>query len=165
MKQQHSYSSVAKNIQDSCITLSAGQQVTAQCVMTYYRICSFGSGVGVSTEDDVECRRWLYAIARNACIDYFRSSARFSNFSEKYTKECSTSNGIDEPGDDKEEVWKELSKLSDTDRSILYLHVKEGYAYREIAGMLDLNENQVRVKAFRALKKLRDELVGMKYER
>jgi RNA polymerase sigma-70 factor, ECF subfamily len=110
-------------------------------------------------EDDIECRRWLYAIARNACIDYFRSSARFSNFSEKYTRECSNSNLNDEQENDNSEIWKELSKLSDTDRSILYLHVKEGYAYREIAGVLDLNENQVRVKAFRALKKLREELV------
>ena len=108
-------------------------------------------------QDAVECRRWLYAIARNACIDYFRSSARFSNFSKKFTMECSNSNVNDEPDDG--EIWKKLSKLSDTDRSILYLHIREGYAYREVAGMLDLNENQVRVKAFRALKKMREELV------
>jgi RNA polymerase sigma-70 factor (ECF subfamily) len=110
-------------------------------------------------ENDVECRRWLYAIARNACIDYFRSSARFSNFSEKYNKEYSNSNALEEQECDNSEIWKELAKLSDIDRSILYLHIKEGYAYGEIAGMLDLNENQVRVKAFRALKKLREELV------
>lgn len=108
-------------------------------------------------EDVVECRRWLYAIARNACIDYFRSSARFSNFSKKYVLECSKSDNFEQS--DSDEIWKKLSMVSDTDRSILYLHLKEGYAYREIAGMLDLNENQIRVKAFRALKKLREELV------
>ena len=102
-------------------------------------------------EDPIECKRWLYAIARNACIDYFRSSARLNNFKNKYAFE--ENNSIDES--DNTEIWKELSKLSDIDRSILYLHLKEGYAYREIAETLNLNENQVRVKAFRALKKLR----------
>jgi RNA polymerase sigma-70 factor, ECF subfamily len=107
-------------------------------------------------ENEIECKRWLYAIARNACIDYFRSSARLSNFRKNYTFENETV--IEEPETDGE-IWKELAKLSEIDRSILYLHLKEGYAYREIATMLELNENQVRVKAFRALKKLRDELV------
>jgi RNA polymerase sigma-70 factor (ECF subfamily) len=96
----------------------------------------------------------MFAIARNACIDYFRSSARFTNMQKNYQFELE--NTEEEP--DNSEIWKELSKLSEIDRQILYLHIKEGYGYKEIGTMLDMNENQIRVKAFRALKKLRDEI-------
>lgn len=104
--------------------------------------------------DPVECKRLMYTIARNACIDFFRSSARFSTMQKNYKFELE--NSVDEPIDSG--IWKELSKLPETDRSILYLHVKEGYAYKEIGVLLDMNENQIRVKAFRALKKLRNEI-------
>jgi len=109
--------------------------------------------------DTDECRRWLYAIARNACIDYFRSNARLTNFKSTYATECAVNGSCETEGSDTAEIWKELGNLPDIDRSILYLHLKEGYAYKEIAVMLELNENQVRVKAFRALKKLRDQIV------
>jgi len=110
-------------------------------------------------ENETECRRWLYAIARNACIDYFRSSARLTNFKNNYKTECSVSGIADSCETGSDDIWKQLSKLPDIDRSILYLHLKEGYAYREIAETLEMNENQVRVKAFRALKKLREEII------
>jgi RNA polymerase sigma-70 factor (ECF subfamily) len=109
--------------------------------------------------DPVEIRRWLYAIARNACIDYFRSNARLTNFKNNYATECAVNGSIEvEDTNESEEIWKQLTKLPDVDRSILYLHLKEGYAYKEIADTLEMNENQVRVKAFRALRKLRDEM-------
>jgi RNA polymerase sigma-70 factor (ECF subfamily) len=106
-------------------------------------------------ENDIECKRWLFAIARNACIDYFRSSARFNNFQKRYVFEFDEAVETDDNG----YIWKELGNLPENDRSILFLHVKEGYTYKEIAVMLEMNENQVRVKAFRALKKLKDVLI------
>jgi RNA polymerase sigma factor (sigma-70 family) len=55
-----------------------------------------------------------------------------------------------------------VSECSDDERSILYLHLKAGYSYGEIAPMLNLSESNVRVKACRAIKHLRDLFVRRK---
>jgi RNA polymerase sigma-70 factor (ECF subfamily) len=107
-----------------------------------------------SPEDEKECCRWLFTIAKHACVDHFRSAARFSRFRKEYNLES----GNDRVYPEKFSVWKEVARLPETERSILYLHLKIGYTFREIAEMLSLNESQVRVKAFRSLRKLREKI-------
>jgi len=103
---------------------------------------------------EVELQRWLFTIARNASMDFFRKASRFSRFRAQYDLECD--DHYIEP--DTKHIWRELSVLPDTDRGIIYLHIKCGYSYREIGEMLNITENSVRVKAFRALKKLKESL-------
>jgi RNA polymerase sigma factor (sigma-70 family) len=104
-----------------------------------------------------ECTAWLYAIARNSCIDYFRSSRKFTEFNDAIGGP--EENGAEERDDDGKQAWHEATQLPETERSIVYLHCKMGYSYGEIGRMMDLTENNVRVKAFRALKKLREILI------
>jgi RNA polymerase sigma-70 factor (ECF subfamily) len=111
-------------------------------------------------EDEKECGRWLYTIAKHACVDHFRSAARFSLFRKEYNLETENYQEIPE----KFSVWKEVLQLPETERSILYLHLKIGYTYKEIAEMLGLNESQVRVKAFRSLRKLKDIIIAEEHE-
>ena len=99
-----------------------------------------------------EQQKWLFAIARNASLDYFRKSARISRTCARFKHEYH--NPIPDP--DACFTWCSLAQLPETEQSILYLHIKIGYTYKEIADILSLNESQVRVKAFRALKKLRN---------
>lgn len=108
-----------------------------------------------SPHDPEERKRWLLTITRNACLDFFRKSSRFSRFRTKYKEEWY------EPAEDPDApfIWSELQSLAEVERSILYLHLKIGHSYKEIADMLELTENSVRVKAFRALKKLKETLV------
>ena len=55
------------------------------------------------------------------------------------------------------DLFRELiSECSDDERSILYLHLKEGYSYGEIGSILAISEGNVRVKACRAIKRLRE---------
>jgi RNA polymerase sigma-70 factor (ECF subfamily) len=99
-----------------------------------------------------ERNAWLYAVTRNACMDHFRGSKRFVEFDE-------TIGGTVERGDREDDgklAWNEVQQLPDTERAIVFLHLKLGYSYQEIGTMLDLTENNVRVKIFRALKKLRE---------
>lgn len=99
-----------------------------------------------------EQQKWLFAIARNASLDYFRKTARISRTCTRFRQEY-YSPAIDP---DASFTWQELENLEEKEQSILYLHIKIGYTYKEIADILSLNESQVRVKAFRALKKLRN---------
>ncbi len=103
---------------------------------------------------DIERQRWLFTVARNATLDHFRKVSRFSRFRSHYQSEY-----YEAPADpDAHFTWNELSALPEKERCILYLHIKIGYTYKEIGDMLEMTENLVRVRAFRALKKLRENL-------
>lgn len=104
--------------------------------------------------DPDELRRWLLTVTRNTCIDFFRKSSRFARFRNRYEEEWNTP--VDDP--DVPFLWGELKNLPELERSILYLHIKIGHTYKEIASICDLNENLVRVRAFRALKRLRESI-------
>ncbi len=104
---------------------------------------------------EIELQRWLFTVARNAALDHFRKVNRYSRFRTFYQNEY-----YQPPADpDSHFTWNELSDLPEKERSILYLHLKIGYTYKEIGEMMEISENLVRVKAFRALKKLREKLI------
>ena len=52
------------------------------------------------------------------------------------------------------EVRRAFSRLNDEERMIISLHVFAGYKSREVAELLHMNENTVRSKESRALKKM-----------
>ena len=94
---------------------------------------------------------WLYAITRNACIDYFRGLKRFS----QYNDDAGVAVEKSDNEDDGRLAWNKVAQLPETDRAIIYLHLKIGYSYGEIGRFFDMTENHVRVRTFRALRKLR----------
>lgn len=97
-------------------------------------------------------RSWLYTICRNACYDFFRARNRSARFRVRYSREHSSS--VDD-GIGNSLIWRHLTRLQDTDRTIIYLHIRLGWGYADVAKLLKTTENNVRVRAFRALKKLR----------
>jgi RNA polymerase sigma factor (sigma-70 family) len=96
--------------------------------------------------------KWLFTAARNACYDTFRYSARLRSFKERY--EGHVRAGSEEVHDSV--FWDILSECSETERCILYLHLKAGYSYSEIGAITALSEANVRVKICRAMKTLRE---------
>lgn len=68
-------------------------------------------------------------------------------------------------GDVKEEhyeVRKAFMELSSEERMIIGLHLFFGYKTREIAQFMELNDNTVRSKESRAMKKLENKLKGLR---
>jgi RNA polymerase sigma-70 factor, ECF subfamily len=104
--------------------------------------------------DPLDRKRWILTVTRNTCLDFSRKNFRRSFYTKKYTEEW-----YDPPADpDAPFLWNMLQDLTEVERSILYLHLKIGHSYKEIADVLDVTETVVRVKSFRALKKLRETL-------
>jgi RNA polymerase sigma-70 factor (ECF subfamily) len=58
----------------------------------------------------------------------------------------------------KEIIDLAMEKLTALQKSIILLRDLEGYNYKEIGEMLDLNEPQVKVYLFRARKKIKDQI-------
>jgi RNA polymerase sigma-70 factor (ECF subfamily) len=104
--------------------------------------------------NDSECSAWLHRIARNACIDHFRHTARLAECNDAALPAAAETNM-----DDGAQAWEEVAQLPSSERAVVYFHIKMGYTYAEIGAMLGMTETNARVTAFRALRRLREHLV------
>ena len=109
---------------------------------------------------------WIYKITVNECFDYLRKKkvrklVYESDMSEDESRRVENS----EPALDRapradttlarrDYVVKLLDRLSDEEKQLLLLKEVEGYSVEELAGMLKMNENTIKVKLFRARQKL-----------
>ena len=99
----------------------------------------------------------LFAIARNALVDYQRDRTRFYRAEippQETMPDEETSFLVKE---ENTRVHEALAKLSDEDREIITLAVS-GMAYKDIGAILDLSVAAVKVKVHRARIKLRTHL-------
>lgn len=108
---------------------------------------------------------YLYTIARNALIDYFRKkkSLLFEESDDIYLTPAEESNdtsadGLALLGDDKALIARALDTLGEDARAVITLHYMEELAFDEIAAVMNKTEEAVRQIKSRALKKLRENI-------
>ncbi|MHB8525386.1 MAG: RNA polymerase sigma factor [Candidatus Acidiferrales bacterium] len=109
---------------------------------------------------------WLYKIAVNECWDYLRKKkvrplsyeADLSEEQARHVEQFVSAGGPrDNPSERaelREIVERLLADLSEEDRVMLVLKEAQGFAVEEIGTMLNLNVNTVKVRLFRARRKL-----------
>ena len=107
---------------------------------------------------------WVFAIAARVRLDEFRRRKRLPKLDEDGL-EAAESLAADTPPADpaeraevKEQVAAALLRLPETQRVVIHLHRFEGLTFGEIARVLDTSEGAVRIRAFRAYERLRQEL-------
>ena len=101
-------------------------------------------------------KSWIFQILSNKCKD------RLREYSKK-TFELDEADGQVHATDSPEEgaiVRRSFFELPEEERLIIGMHVFCGYKSREIAELLHMNENTVRSKESRGLKKLAGNLSG-----
>lgn len=110
---------------------------------------------------------WIYKITLNECYDYLRKQKvrkltyesdlaeddlrRIDNVEDTRRNPAAD---IDRTTELKEIVAKLLDKLSEEERQLLIMKEVEGYPVEELARLVSMNENTVKVKLFRARQKL-----------
>ncbi len=110
---------------------------------------------------------WLYKIASNKVISYFRknkhhSSIQFSAMEDHLVESAlqDTRKTVDQPA--RQELYtiilNTMEKLSPTQRSVLSLRCFEGMKYQEIAAATGYSETTARVNFLRARQKLKSSL-------
>jgi RNA polymerase sigma factor (sigma-70 family) len=101
---------------------------------------------------------WLFSIAHNVGIDFHRNEKRevFQHVEIRDTHSWTEESSDLEKEEKSVMLLKALSKLRNEEREILILSKQDCLKYKEIADILNCNENAVKIKIFRALKKLRD---------
>ncbi len=119
------------------------------------------------TYNDGEFGVWLYTIARNVRHDHFRRrESPLLPFDEEETA-ADPSPSPDILADTTEDIavlHRALESLSDTDRDIIVMSRYHDMKYRDIGLVLGIAEAAVKMRAFRALKKLAAAFNSMKGE-
>lgn len=93
---------------------------------------------------------WLYRIALNAALTRLRKQKQLQYVPEAYAPDPAGP----PPGHEAELLGLMLSLLTEIEKSVLLLMV-EGYDRPEIAEMIGISENNLRVKIFRLRQKLK----------
>jgi RNA polymerase sigma-70 factor (ECF subfamily) len=104
---------------------------------------------------------FLYQIARNLIIDYYREKGKAKIVSAEETPMEDPRMNLEEKAalnSEMETVRLALSNLKDDYQDLIIWHYLEGFSVDEIAQMVGKSEGAVRVQLHRALKSLQDEL-------
>jgi RNA polymerase sigma-70 factor, ECF subfamily len=111
---------------------------------------------------------WLYKVSVNECWDYLRKRKvrplmYESDLSEDQVSRLDGVASAERPPENPSEraeardlLERMLEKLPDEDRQLLVLKEVEGFSVQELAEMLDLNVNTVKVRLFRSRARLMD---------
>jgi len=108
--------------------------------------------------DALKSKSYLFTVAYHQMIDHIRKVKRIQlkeEFSEESRVESRPVNNL------KKILDEALSRLSETQRSLVLLKDYEGYSYAEIGNIMNLNESQVKVYLHRARVQLKEYLVKM----
>ncbi len=100
-------------------------------------------------------KTWITRILMNHCNDVLRQQRHFVKAGWEEERE-EDKQGSAPSGD--REFYELLSELSEDVRPIFLLHYGEGFSIKEVAQILDMNENTVKSKLMRGRKKLKTAL-------
>lgn len=103
---------------------------------------------------------WLYQIARNTLIDFYRTNEKEKKVSyiEDMQFESKEENPLEKLESTFEEdlLYKLIDQLNEKEKEIIYLKFFDGYTNRLIAQITELSETNVGTIVYRAIKKLRE---------
>jgi len=116
--------------------------------------------LGKYEQRDQRFSSWIFRIAHNHMIDYYRSTQRDSKLKNRIAIETDDPEQQVEDKFRQEEIMNALSTLTDQQRQVIILKFIEGFDNREIAEILGKNEGSIRITQMRALMALREKFSG-----
>jgi len=139
------YRFILKNIRDS----NKAQDIIQD---TYEKLWK-----NVSIVDFKKVKSYIFSTAYHTMIDLIRREKRKVDFEEVSLLNYSHTEHY---SDLKDILNEAIEKLPDIQKSVVLLRDYEGYSYKEIAEITNLNESQVKVYIFRARKYLKNYIVS-----
>jgi RNA polymerase sigma-70 factor (ECF subfamily) len=144
---------VKKQIRDADFALDLTQEIFISCLRTISHY---------DPNKDACFKTWLYKIASNKIIDYYRSRAYHETSMSLPLDEAEPIDSADfirkiESGIFAEKVCAFIGGLPPDTQKIFQLHIFGGYTFSEIAGSVGLPESSVKSKYYRLINLLRKE--------
>ena len=106
-----------------------------------------------------KAKSWMFTTAHNAMINFSNRKGRVQLTEEFSVYDKGIAPCIN--AESNEVVERAVSILPPIQKSVILLRDLEGYSYKEIGGILDLTDSQVKVYLFRGRKKIKKQLKGM----
>ena len=109
-------------------------------------------------EKNFSIRAWLYKIARNTVIDYYRTKRPEISLEEKIEIVQAGSDIVKKAkiSLEKERLKKAINLLPEVQKEVIILKFIEELSNKEISKILKKSETAIRIIQYRALKKLRE---------
>ena len=110
-------------------------------------------------DDHANMRAWLYMVARNLLFNAINKQNRTELKSEmEETSSISGASVLDEvlQNENKKLLYEAINSLDKTKREILCMQYFSGFSQREIAVLLHLTPENVRIQAFRGKKLIKE---------
>ncbi len=106
---------------------------------------------------------WIYTIARNSVIDFYRSNHITEELPDELSEEIASDDETDASllrRETLEELADALLKLSDEEKDVIVLHYYQGLSLTEIQQRMGLSYGQVKLRHNSALKAMKKFLSG-----
>ncbi len=114
-------------------------------------------------EEKAGVSTWIYTIARNSVIDFYRGSHATEELPDELSEELASDDETDAPLLKREtlhELAEALEKLSDEEKDVIILHYYQGLSLTEIQQRMGLSYGQVKLRHNSALKEMKKFLSG-----
>jgi RNA polymerase sigma factor (sigma-70 family) len=107
----------------------------------------------------LKAKSWMFTTAHNAMINFATRKGRIqlSDQMAAYDSGTTKVNSYES----QQVVDRAVGILPPIQKSVILLRDLQGYSYKDIGAILELNESQVKVYLFRARKKIKNQLKGM----
>lgn len=100
---------------------------------------------------------WIYTIARNLCLDYFKTLNKTKRLNDKDLKNIQENNDTNSASLGKlRQLSFALDQLSNSDRELIVMGKYQGLKYLEIAQITNASVGAVKTQMHRAMQKLKD---------
>jgi RNA polymerase sigma-70 factor (ECF subfamily) len=117
------------------------------------------------SSDKASFSTWIFSIARNVLIDYYRTHGKRRIMSIEESSDTSSGESLPEEDFERKEELKRLqthlTELPQEDQEIIRLKFGAELSNRQIAEMLGLSETNVGTRLYRTVRKLRDSFRGL----
>ena len=133
----------------ACSNATDADDLAQECYLRALRNWDCFNGKGTR-------QAWLFAIARNTQVDWFRKRGREARLaaSNEGRRACETSEPV---ADEIEAVWKAVSNLGADCQEAIHLRFAADLSYAEIAETLGVPVGTVRSRLHRGLKAVREQ--------
>jgi RNA polymerase sigma-70 factor (ECF subfamily) len=147
------YDETARDLLGYLLRRTATAEDAADCLAETFMIAWDKRDTLPSSPD--QARPWLFGVARNVLRRGRERQSRASTTAAELERELHRSQ---QPAAEDDPVGEALRQLSPVDREIIEMLAWDQLAPREVAVILELSPNAVRIRAHRARLKLREQL-------